>query len=161
MLATLVDAPFDDPGWVFETKWDGFRMIAKVANGRATLYSRGGKNVTGAYPSIAAAISKVRPSAVLDGELVALDRRGRSRFQLLQNALRSRVPLRYCLFDLMFLDGADLRTHTLIERKHKLRALLPQEPPASFQPARPEVRQELLQQRAASRARGNHRQARR
>lgn len=125
MLATLIDAPFDDADWLFETKWDGFRMVARVANGKAALYSRGGSNVTHDYPSIAAALAKVRHSAVLDGELVALDEKGRSRFQLLQNAQRFRARLRYCLFDLMFLDGTDLRKRPLIERKRLLRSILP------------------------------------
>lgn len=125
MLATLVDAPFDDPAWVFETKWDGFRVIASVGHGTATLRSRNGHNVTAAYPRIAAALAKIRHRAVLDGELVALDRQGRSRFQLLQEARKSNGRLRYCVFDLMYLDGHDLRRLPLVERKGKLHHILP------------------------------------
>lgn len=126
MLATLVDAPFDDPGWIFETKWDGFRILAKARPGRnALLYSRGGLNVTKIYPAIAAALSKVRHDAVLDGELVALDRAGRSRFQLLQNAASRRVRLRYYIFDLLSLDGRDTRRLPLVERKKLLSGLVP------------------------------------
>lgn len=73
MLATLVDAPFDDPAFVFETKWDGFRVVAQVGDGMARLLSRNGNNVTDAYPRIAKALSAIRHSAVIDGELVALD----------------------------------------------------------------------------------------
>lgn len=125
MLATLVDSPFDDPDWLFETKWDGFRMIARVARGKAGLYSRGGINVTADYPSIAAALARISHDVILDGELIALDERGRSRFQLLQNAQRLRARLRYCLFDLMFLDGEDVRGQPLIERKRLLRKIMP------------------------------------
>jgi bifunctional non-homologous end joining protein LigD len=125
MLATLIDAPFDDPDWIFETKWDGFRIIAKAARGAAALYSRNGNNVTKNYPSIALALGKNRQAAVFDGELVALDNKGRSRFQLLQNARQDKVQLRYYVFDLLFLDGKDLRRLPLLERKRLLRSALP------------------------------------
>lgn len=125
MLATLIDAPFDDPNWVFETKWDGFRVVAKAARGTAALYSRNGSNVTKNYPSIALALAKTRRRAVFDGELVALDNKGRSRFQLLQNARQGKTPLCYYAFDLLFLDGKDLRRLPLLERKHLLRSALP------------------------------------
>src|SRR6186997_3158157 len=85
MLATLTDAPFDDPGWVFETKWDGFRMIAVIEAGHVTLYSRNGKIVSDNYRAVAQGLERVKENAVLDGELVALDAQGVSHFQLLQN----------------------------------------------------------------------------
>jgi bifunctional non-homologous end joining protein LigD len=132
MLATLIQAPFDDQDWVFETKWDGFRVVATTGGGQATLWSRNGKSVTRDYPTIAAALAKIRHRAVLDGELVALDARGRSRFQLLQNARRSKVRLHYCVFDLMSLDGSDLRKLPLLERKRLLRSLLPASGPIRF-----------------------------
>jgi bifunctional non-homologous end joining protein LigD len=125
MLATLIDAPFDDAQWVFEEKWDGFRMVAEIRNGRVTLYSRNGKIVSDRYNPVAAALEAMGHDAVIDGELVALDRRGISRFQLLQNALRSAANLRYCVFDIMFLDGEDLRGLPLTERKSRLQAVLP------------------------------------
>ncbi|MGO9361246.1 MAG: non-homologous end-joining DNA ligase [Xanthobacteraceae bacterium] len=125
MLATLVDAPFDDPDWVFETKWDGFRLIARAAPGQATLYSRNGHDVTGDYRPIAAALASCRRPMLVDGELVALDAEGRARFQLLQQARREPARLRYCVFDLLELDGEDLRRLPLIERKRRLEAALP------------------------------------
>ena len=128
MLATLTDAPFDDPDWVFETKWDGFRLIACLEHGKVTLYSRNGKIISDSYRGVAQALERLKVDAVLDGELVALDRRGISHFQLLQNALRAEATLRYCIFDLMFLDGEDLRDWTLVERKQRLRRLLPKHP---------------------------------
>jgi bifunctional non-homologous end joining protein LigD len=132
MLATLTDAPFDDPDWVFETKWDGFRLIACLEHGKVTLYSRNGKIISDSYRGVAQALERLKVDAVLDGELVALDRRGISHFQLLQNALRAEATLRYCIFDLMFLDGEDLRDWTLVERKQRLRRLLPKHPLLSF-----------------------------
>jgi bifunctional non-homologous end joining protein LigD len=129
MLATLTDAPFDDPNWVFETKWDGFRMVASIEHGAVTLYSRNGKMVGDRYRLVATGLEKMKRDAVLDGELVALDPHGISRFQLLQNASRSDVTWLYCLFDLTILDGADLRALPLVERKERLRRLVPCSPP--------------------------------
>jgi bifunctional non-homologous end joining protein LigD len=125
MLATLTDAPFDDPDWVFETKWDGFRMIASIDNGKVTLYSRNGQIISDSYRPVAQVLELVKADAVLDGELVALDRHGVSHFQLLQNALRAEASLRYCVFDVIFEDGDDLRDLPLLERKKRLRRLLP------------------------------------
>lgn len=127
MLATLIDAPFDDPDWLFETKWDGYRIVARIDDGKVALFSRRGTDVTRDYPGIAAALAKLRRvhQAVIDGELVALDKGGRSRFQLLQNAANTRARLVYYVFDLLFLDGRDLRRTPLVERKRQLRSLLP------------------------------------
>src|SRR3954447_8790874 len=109
MLATLTDSPFDDLNWIFEDKYDGFRMIAKIEGGEVTLYSRNGVIVSHSYIKVAKALERVKGNAVLDGELVALDEEGISRFQLLQNALRDEARLLYCAFDLMFHDRVDLR----------------------------------------------------
>lgn len=127
MLATLVDEPFDNKDWVFETKWDGFRMVTEIKKGKVTLYSRNGQIVSERYKPIAAALKKITHDCVLDGELVALDRQGVSRFQLLQNALRTKVRLQYCIFDIMFLDGKDLRGLSLLERKSALKSILPKD----------------------------------
>ena len=128
MLAVLTDAPFDDPAWIFETKWDGFRMVTCIKGGKVELFSRNGKIISDSYRAVAGALEAITHDAVLDGELVALDPNGRARFQLLQNALRSQASLRYYLFDLMFLDGADLRGLPLLERKERLGRLLPNHP---------------------------------
>jgi bifunctional non-homologous end joining protein LigD len=138
MLATLSDAPFDDPNWVFETKWDGFRMVACIEGGKVTLYSRNGKIISDSYQPVAKALERVRQDAVIDGELVALDAHGISRFQLLQNALRAEATLLYCMFDLMFLAHADLRGLPLIARKEHLRRVLPKHPLLSFSEHFPE-----------------------
>jgi bifunctional non-homologous end joining protein LigD len=138
MLATLTDAPFDDPDWVFETKWDGFRMIACIEGAKVTLYSRNGKIISDRYQAVATALEKARANVVLDGEIVALDDHGVSHFQLLQNALREEVPLRYCVFDIMFAGGEDLRGLPLIERKMRLKHLLPKHPLLAYSDHRPQ-----------------------
>ncbi len=128
MLATLTDKPFDDPDWIFETKWDGFRAIAVARPGHASLYSRNLIDISRKYPTICEALAAITQEAVLDGELVALDEHGRSRFQLLQNAEREAMRLLYCVFDLLYLDGKDLRSLPLLKRKELLEAVLPKSP---------------------------------
>lgn len=125
MLATLTDAPFDDPGWVFEDKYDGFRMIAEIRRGKVSLYSRNGKIISRSYIEVAKALEGVKGDAVIDGELVAIGKDGVSHFQLLQNALRHEARLLYCAFDLMFQNAVDLRKQPLLERKDRLKAILP------------------------------------
>ena len=125
MLATLTDAPFDDPDWVFEDKFDGFRMVAEIRRGRVALYSRNGKIISHSYVEVAKALEGVKADAVIDGELVAIGKDGVSHFQLLQNALHHEAKLLYCAFDLMFAAGEDLRALPLLERKKRLKALLP------------------------------------
>ena len=132
MLATLTDAPFDDAGWIFEDKYDGFRMVAKIEDGKVTLYSRNGKIISNNYIEVAKALEGVKADAVIDGELVALDKNGVSHFQLLQNALRHEAKLLYCAFDLMFCDGKDLRGLTLLERKKRLKEILPRHKLVAF-----------------------------
>jgi bifunctional non-homologous end joining protein LigD len=134
MLATLTDAPFDDAEWVFEDKYDGFRMVAKTHGGKVTLYSRNGKIISHSYVEVAQALEGVKGDAVIDGELVALDANGVSHFQLLQNALRNEAKLQYCAFDLMFHHGEDLRGLKLLQRKKRLRAILPRHRLIAFSP---------------------------
>jgi bifunctional non-homologous end joining protein LigD len=125
MLATLIDAPFDDEEWIFEDKYDGFRMVATIEGGLVTLYSRNGKIISENYIEVAKALQGIKHDAVIDGELVAIGPDGVSHFQLLQNARRREAKLQYCAFDLMFQDGDDLRGLTLLERKKRLKAILP------------------------------------
>src|SRR5215218_5593309 len=138
MLATLTDAPFDDPDWVFEDKFDGFRMVAEIRRGRVALYSRNGKIISHSYVEVADALECVKADAVIDGELVAIGKDGVSHFQLLQNALRHEAKLLYCAFDLMFADGEDLRKQPLLERKKRLKAILPRDKLIAFSPHRKE-----------------------
>jgi bifunctional non-homologous end joining protein LigD len=128
MLASLIDKPFDRPGWLWEPKLDGIRVLAYVRDGKVELRSRRGVDITRQYPSLVAGLGRLRvQSVVLDGEICALDQEGVPRFQLLQpriNLLRgdnSRVdsenPVVFFLFDLLYLDGYDVRAVPLRERK--------------------------------------------
>src|ERR1700761_7455300 len=125
MLATLTDAPFNDPGWIFEGKFDGFRMVAEIRSGKVALYSRNGKIISRSYIEVAEALEEIKGDAVIDGELVAIGKDGVSHFQLLQNALRHEAKLQYVAFDLMFQNGEDLRGLPLLERKERLKSILP------------------------------------
>jgi bifunctional non-homologous end joining protein LigD len=127
MLATLVNEPFDDKKWVFETKWDGFRLITEKRGSAVRLWSRNGIDVTARYSVLLPALQKIEGSCVMDGELCALDAHGRSRFQLLQNALNKKARLFYVVFDALFVGGKDIRKKPLLERKEILKALLPHE----------------------------------
>lgn len=127
MLATLVkEAPPGDE-WIHEIKYDGYRMVAAIEGGKARLYSRNEKEWTAAFASIARDLAALPVErAWLDGEVVVLDRVGRSSFQALQNALdgTSKVTMSYFAFDLLYVDGIDVRDCTLVERKKLLRTLL-------------------------------------
>jgi ATP-dependent DNA ligase len=105
---------------------------------RVTLYFRNGKIISDSYLPVARALEKVKRDAMIDGELVALDAHGISRFQLLQNALRAEAKLFYCIFDIMFCDGEDLRGLPLLERKDRLRRILPKHPLLALSEHRPE-----------------------
>jgi bifunctional non-homologous end joining protein LigD len=128
MLAALVDAPFDDKAWVFETKWDGFRLVTEKRGNIVRLWSRNGIDVSSRYAVLLPALRKVESSCVIDGEICALDTHGRSRFQLLQNTLNKKARLLYVVFDALFVDGKDIREKPLLERKKILKALLPRDP---------------------------------
>jgi bifunctional non-homologous end joining protein LigD len=118
MLATLVAEPFDKPGWVYEEKYDGDRMLAYKDGTRVLLLSRNGKDNTGRFAKIAAAIARLRPATLLlDGEVVVFDRKGVSRFQFLQQD--SGEPV-YVVFDCLFADGKDLRSEPLSVRRSVL-----------------------------------------
>ncbi len=134
MLATLVDDPFSDPQWIFETKWDGFRSVCFVKNGKARFVSRNQLEMTAQYPELADVGKQVDASqAILDGEIVALDQDGRPRFQLLQprvgrksglQALRGKGKIVYYVFDLLYADGYDLAACSVVERKAVLEQIL-------------------------------------
>ena len=128
MLATLVDKPFDDKKWIFETKWDGFRLVTEKRGNTVRLWSRNGIDVTSRYAVLLPALQKVDGSCVIDGEICALDAHGRSRFQLLQNALNKKAKLLYVVFDALFAGGNDIRGKPLLERKEILKALLRRDP---------------------------------
>jgi bifunctional non-homologous end joining protein LigD len=125
MLATAVDRPFDRPGWLFEIKWDGYRAIAEIEGGGVNLYSRTGLSYNDKYPALVRGLQSFRHDAVLDGEVVVVDRRGQPNFQFLQQYGNDpQGQLVYYAFDLLYLDGEDLRARPLWRRKELLRPLL-------------------------------------
>lgn len=129
MLAELVKEPFDDRNWIFEVKWDGYRAIAEIEGGEVNLFSRKNNSFNEKYPEIIESLKKINHNTVLDGEVVTLDKTGRSNFQLLQNYPRTKQgELVYYVFDLLYLDGYDLRDLALRERKEMLKKLLPELP---------------------------------
>ena len=118
MLATLVAEPFDKPGWVYEEKYDGDRMLAHKEGARVRLLSRNGKDNTVRFAKVAAAIARLRPATLLlDGEVVVFDREGVSRFQLLQQDSSAAV---FVVFDCLYVDGKDLRGEPLAARRAAL-----------------------------------------
>lgn len=118
--------------WLHEIKWDGIRLLAELSGGRARLRLRDGQDWTSRFPELVRALETIGPrDGWLDGELVALDRRGRSDFASLQRAIRSgrTAGLRYIVFDMPALAGMDLTGSRLIERKRLLEQLLATQPP--------------------------------
>lgn len=129
MLATLIDKPFTDKDWVFEIKWDGYRTIAMVNHGKVRLLSRNAQVFTETFAPVTAALDGLRHDAVIDGEIVVLDDKGRSHFQLLQTWRKTGLgTLTYCAFDLLWLDGHRLDTLALLDRKKLLKTVLPKHP---------------------------------
>jgi len=128
-LATLESAVPSGRQWLHEIKFDGYRLICRIRRGQATLITRRHQDWTHRYGSVVTAAAELPvDSAVLEGELVALLPSGVSSFQALQNSgkLGSDARLVYFAFDLLYLDGYDLRRIPLTERKQRLQALLSQ-----------------------------------
>jgi bifunctional non-homologous end joining protein LigD len=127
MLATLIDEPFDDDDWLFEIKWDGYRAVCTVDEDRSlTLVSRNGLDLLARFPDLgglAEAFNTV--PIVVDGEIVSLDKNGRSEFQRLQEAQKKpSTVLTYAAFDLIYADGRDLRKLPLEDRKELLERMI-------------------------------------
>ncbi len=125
MLATLTDEPFNRAGWLFELKWDGYRALAEVRADHVMLYSRNHKSFNERFAPLVESLRRLGREAVLDGEIVVVDDQGRSDFQLLQNYQKTgQGRLRYYVFDLLYLDGHDLRPLALRQRKALLAKVL-------------------------------------
>lgn len=126
-LAMLVDNVPQDQGWVYELKFDGYRVLARIDDGEVKLLTRDGKDWTAKLAQQAKAIKALQAdSAWLDGEVVVLDKHGTPSFQLLQNAFNenSSAQIVYFLFDLPYLNGHDLRNVPLSARRALLQRLL-------------------------------------
>lgn len=137
MLAKSADEPFDDPEWLFELKLDGYRMLAAAVDGEARLLTRNGNDATPSFPDVARSLRKLPyDRLVLDGEVVVLDDRGFPSFQRLQKRARLSRPLDvhrasvespacFFAFDLLGVDGYDLRGLPLLERRSFLQEVIP------------------------------------
>ena len=137
MLASIAEDPFDDPNWLFEIKWDGYRVISFIENGKVRMVSRNQNDLGPRYPELRELPKLVNAkSAILDGEVVVLDEQGRPSFSLMQQrtgirahgrqaAARPDLPIIYYVFDLIYLDGYDLRRVGLDDRKRVLRQIVP------------------------------------
>lgn len=126
-LATLVEAVLPGDEWVHEIKYDGYRALASVANGTVVIRTRSGLDWTDKFPSIADALSALDvSSALFDGEIAVADEQGRTDFGALQDAVSNgrRDGLAYYMFDLLALDGKDLKPKPLEHRKDRLREIL-------------------------------------
>ncbi|MFD2247846.1 DNA ligase D [Pontibacter ruber] len=133
MMAKLTDGPFDEAQWLFEIKWDGYRAVAEVKDGNVELYSRSGKSYGDKYKPIVESLKELGHDAVLDGEIVVLNNEGYATFQQLQNYQNTPSEhLYFYVFDLLYLDGEDLRDLPLIERKKRLEEILPELPTVRY-----------------------------
>ena len=144
MKAVPAEEAFTRKGWVFEIKYDGYRLVAERTGGGATLWSRNGNDLTATFPEIARAIRGLPfPGAVIDGEVVVHDEQGLPSFALLQKRGRLQraadvarasvqLPATYYAFDLLAFGGLDLRPLPLTERKALLRELLPSVGPIRY-----------------------------
>jgi bifunctional non-homologous end joining protein LigD len=125
MLATPAEELPGGEGWLFEAKWDGYRALGYVRGGEATLRSRNGNDLTERFAPVAKELARVlrSPDCVVDGEVCALDERGRPSFSAMQQG-KPGTPLVYELFDLLELDGKPLVGLPLSERRERLGALV-------------------------------------
>jgi bifunctional non-homologous end joining protein LigD len=127
MLASLADEPFDDPEWVFEIKWDGYRGISYLNKGKVDIQSRKNLSFTQKFSAVAEALKEWDIDAVIDGEIVAMNDDGIASFQRLQNYANNGTAahLEYHVFDILWLNGKDLTCLPLIERKFILQNIIP------------------------------------
>ncbi|MGH7728605.1 MAG: DNA polymerase ligase N-terminal domain-containing protein, partial [Vulcanimicrobiaceae bacterium] len=141
MLASALAEPFDDPAWLFELKWDGYRALVRIErDGTVEISSRSGKDFTAKFPELAELAEAFNERPVLvDGEIVVLDDEGRPSFEALQERLDrfgraqpERNPVTFVAFDLLYGNGRDLRGEPLEARKAALEGILTGAGPAMF-----------------------------
>lgn len=129
MLATLIDKVFDEPGWIYEVKWDGYRAVGMINKGKVELISRNNKSFNDKFYPVTNALRRWRINAIVDGEVVVVNKQGMADFGALQN-WRSEADghLLYYIFDILWLNGYDLEDLPLTERREILRKNLPTDP---------------------------------
>ena len=124
MLATLSPTVVEGPEWVFEEKYDGIRAVAGREGGRVKIWSRTLQDLTAGFPHVVEAVSSLDGGdLMIDGELVALDAKGVSRFQLLQRRADG-GPTRYAVFDVLLFDGRSLMKRPLLDRRASLERIV-------------------------------------
>lgn len=125
MLAKIGKGPFDDKEWIFEMKYDGYRAIAEIDEGKVELYSRNQLTFKRKFAKIAEHLSALSHQAILDGEIVVLDKDGKPKFQSLQNYQKTgKGDIRYYVFDLLYLNGYELSDLPLLDRKKFLQQII-------------------------------------
>ena len=150
MKAVLADEPFSDPAWIFERKLDGIRCLAHRDGAGVRLLSRTERSMNADYPGVVEALeAEPHEDFVVDGEVVAFDRRGITSFSRLQRRGRERVAIFFYVFDLLRLDGKDLRPLPLRDRKARLRSEFRFEGPVRFSPHRNEQGEKLFREACA------------
>lgn len=124
MLATLAESHADDPDWLYEAKYDGYRAVAKIHGGEVEIVSRNGNSFNKRYASLLPELETFADDLVLDGEIVIEDEKGVSNFQLLQNYVTTKKGvLRYYVFDLLYLNGHTITHLPLHQRRELLEAV--------------------------------------
>lgn len=130
MLATLVAEPFDEPGWVYEIKWDGYRAIAFMNNGKVAFKSRNDQSYNQKYYPIYEKLKEWKINAIIDGEIVVVNKKGNANFGALQNwNSEADGELLYYVFDILWYNGYDLSHLPLLDRKAILAELIPNQSP--------------------------------
>src|SRR5690606_2531708 len=124
MLASIHEEPFDGSDWIFEVKWDGYRAVAETGN-EVRLYSRNGLSFLRLYPAIAEELKKIQEEAVLDGEIVVLNKQNKPDFQKLQQYDHNpSLAILYYVFDCISYRGKSVAHLPLLERKEIVRRLM-------------------------------------
>ena len=156
MNAEPREAPFSRPGWVFEIKYDGYRLVGEAGGGEAKLISRNGNDLTRVFPEVALSLGRLPyRTVVLDGEVVVNDAGGLPSFQMIQKRGRLQreadiaraavsLPATYYAFDLLAFEGYDLRGVPLLDRKALLREVLPATGPIRYSDHIPEQGEEMF-----------------
>lgn len=127
MLAKETKEPFSDKNWIYELKWDGYRAIADINKNDVSLYSRNGNTFNASYPIVVNSLKKLNLNVVLDGEIVVMDKNGKSDFQLLQYySSNDKHPIQYQAFDLLAVNGETTYAIPLIDRKKMLKEIFTQ-----------------------------------
>ncbi|MBK9334654.1 MAG: DNA ligase D [Ignavibacteria bacterium] len=133
MLAKLTDKVFDDKEWIYEIKYDGYRSITKIENGKAEMVSRNGHSFNEMYKPLVKELEKIKDEVILDGEVVIENKKGIPDFQMLQNYTAAKKgTLKYFIFDILFLNGHDLTGLPMHNRKELLEELFKKYKPVNI-----------------------------